>query len=342
MAKKRRLSLARYGSGAIQAARGAYKIARRLRTRTRTRVMGGARGPAPMTSQHDSRLVYRKKTMPRYKKKKWVSFKKKVTAVEYSNRNLQNVSMIQTMYCNANTDRCSFTSAMIYGINGQTGGTGAPPPGGASGTGSMDDMYDVLVNKYAAGGTAMNGRKFLFGSAVMDVHATNVSENALILEVYEIEAKKTYTPATVAYDGPEDLFIQGFVDYSPMANTPLVPSALRLGTTPFNCKLFCQYFTVKTKRRLQVSPGEVVSFQIRDSTNRFIAGNMLGKPNVGWRKGECKGYFFQIYGSPQLDPVALPPFNISPACSMKFSVIKSYSFKQLDSDPIQYGHVEDN
>lgn len=281
--------------------------------------------------------------MPKYKKKRWTSFKKKVTAVAYSNRNLQNVTTIMNQFIYAPTNRTGFTASMIYGINGQVGTVGnpnLPPLVGLSGTGSMDDIFDVLTNKYAAGGSAMTGRRFLFGSAVLDIHVTNIGDATAILEVYEIVAKQTYTPASVAYDGPEDIFIQGFVDYAPMANTQLVPSAVRLGTTPFNCKLFCQYFTVKSKRRIHVTPGEVVSFQLRDSKNRFIAGNMIGKPNVGWRKNECQGYFFQTYGAPRAAGDDLPS-DFAPPVNLKMISIKSYSFKQLDADPIQYGHLED-
>lgn len=340
MAPKRKRSLSTYAKGAVYAARGAYKIARRSANRTRR--YANRTATAPMTSQHDSRLVYRKKTMPKYKKKKWVSFKKKVTAVEYSNRNLQNATTTAIHFLYAAPNRSGYVATMIYGINGTPGTVGnpsIPPLVGLSGTGQMDDMYDVLALKYAPGGTAATGRKFLFGSAVMDVHATNIGDATAILEVYEIIARKTHTPGNTTYDGVEDLFVQGFVDYSPMVNSVAVPSSVRIGTTPFNCKLFCQYFTVKSKRRIHITPGEVTSFQIRDPTNRFIAGNMLGKPNVGWRKGECKGYFFQAYGAARFSGSDLAS-DLSPPVNIKFQVIKSYSFKQLDSDPIQYGHVE--
>lgn len=350
---KRRRSVRR-GSGytvggaieAYNAAATMANYAKRFKkgfSNTTTRRSSGGSAMAPMTSQHDSRLVYRKKSMPKRKRRRWVSFKKKVTAVEYSNRNLQNVTTAQLQYVYAQPNRSSFTACMMYGINGQVGSTGnpnVPPVVGSSGTGSMDDMYDVLTQKYAAGGTALTGRKFLFGSAVMDIHLTNIGDAAGILEIYEIVARQTFTPTTVSYDGPEDLFIQGYVDYATIANTPITPSAVRLGTTPFNCKLFCQYFTIKSKRRVHITPGEVISLQMRDAKNHFIAGNMLGKPNVGWRKGECKGYFFQVYGAPRFLPGTDNTADFAPSVQLKINTIKSYSFKQLDSDPIQYGHQE--
>lgn len=338
--RKRKVST--YGKGFVAAARGAYKIARRVQ-RTRQLLRPRIGSATPLTSQHDTRLVYRKKSMPRRQRARWVNFKRKVTAVEYGNLNLNNVTMVQIQYCNATMNRTSFTAAMIYGINGSPGSPGDIPPFGVSGTASMDDVFDVLSNKYAVGGTAMNGRRFLFGSACMDIHATNIGDSTLILEAYEIYAKQTYTPTLTSYDGPEDIFTQGLgLDYQVMPNTPQTPSALRLGTNPFNCKLFSQYFTVKSKRRIQVTPGELVSFQMRDPRNYFISGNNLGRPNVGWKKGQCKGYFFQIYGQPTVDLPSQTEKTLSAACSLKFTIIKSYSFKQVASEPVQYGHVEEN
>lgn len=282
---------------------------------------------APMTSQRDTRLMYRKKRMPYRKRKQWTSFKRKVTAVQISNTTLQTVVRQQVMYVTCAANRSSKAACTIYGMNGNGGSEGTT--GTTSGIGQIDDMADIINAKY--GTTSGPQKKLLFASACLDVHVYGFGSGPGILEVYEIVARKDFTPALATYDSPEDLYDQGYLDIATVGTTA---TSGTLGTTPFNCRLFCQHFKITKKYRVQYSQGETLSFQMRDPGNHFISGNILGKPSLGWKKGVTKGYFFQLYGSPSTTAT-----NFTIPAEVRITAIKSYTYRQLDVENVSAGVV---
>jgi len=62
-------------------ARNAINMARRAASFTQTRTGRRVSSGQGVTSQYDRRLIYRKRTMPRRKKRRWRGFKNKVLAV---------------------------------------------------------------------------------------------------------------------------------------------------------------------------------------------------------------------------------------------------------------------
>lgn len=323
--KARSRSRSVYRRAGLRLAATGIRYAGRYAARRAGEYMKGGGYQQPMTSQKDTRLIYKKKSMPRRKRKQWTSFKKKVTAVQISNTQLQMVCRQQTMFLTtiANASACCFTG--LYGLAGGVGSTGTT--GVASGTGQCDDISDIFVGKYVSA-AASAGRKLMFASACLDVHVQVTGAANMILEVYEISARKDFAAMSAAYDQVEEIYNQAFADLPVMAGG--LPSAVgsNLGTTPFNSKTFCQYFKINKKYRVQGSPGELLSFQMRDPKNYLIDGNICTRPQMNWRRNQFKGYFFQMYGCPVLAPAT----TLSSAAECKITSIKSYTFRQFDSE----------
>lgn len=279
----------------------------------------------PMTSQKDSRLIYRKKRMPVRKRKQWTSFKRKVTAVEISNKQLQMCARQQTMFLTTAANTSTYCFAGLYGLAGGVGSVGTT--GVSSGTGQCDDIADIFMGKYGTAAISA-GKKLMFASACLDVHIQVTGAANLVLEVYEIVARKDFAAMSAAYDQVEEIYTQAFADLPAMGGLPSATGST-LGTTPFNSKTFCQYFRINKKYRVQASPGELLSFQLRDPKNHLIDGNVVSKPQMNWHKGEFKGFFFQMYGCPTTTPTA---GTLSSAAECKVTSIKSYTFRQFDAE----------
>lgn len=324
--RKRQSPLRRYAPYA-RAAAGAFRT---IRQATATRRQQGRRSyDAPMTSQKDSRLMYRKKRMPARRRKAWKRFKRKVTAVQISNTNIQVAVEQQVCILPAIVNQSSAQFHGMYGIAGNpgsTGFTGAGPPG----QGQLNDIAKIFAAKYAGA----KYRRLLFASACLDVHVKGTGSSSFILEVYEIEARKDYTALSSAYDTVEEIYYNGFADYGPLGTAPGATGS-SLGTTPFHCKAFCQAFKITKKYRVQGSAGETISFQMRDPRNHMIDGNMIANPQIMWKKGLLKGYFFQLYGAPSGTTGAVLTEN----AEVKITAIKSYTFRQLDSESVQGGQT---
>lgn len=318
-------TVARYAPYARTAVRAARSIGRlRLRNNRGNR----QRMDAPMTSQRDTRLMYKKKNMPRYKKKAWKSFKRKVTAVQIANTNLQVAVEQQVCVLPAlqNQSSCQFHG--LYGIAGNGGSFGTSTTG-PPGQGQVNDISKIFNARYAG----PRYRKMLFASACMDVHVKGTGASSFILEVYEIVARKDFTALSSAYDTVEEIYNNSFADVAAVGAIQATGSSL--GTTPFNAKTFCQFFKITKKYRVQGSPGETISFQMRDPRNHFIDGAHLLNPQVMWKKGLLQGYFFQLYGAPAGTTNAI----LTEAAEVKITAIKSYTWRQLDSEAVAAGQT---
>lgn len=303
-----------------------YGIAKSFyRTRTKTKNKVQDRGV--MTSQRDVKTIYRRKPMPRRRRKQWVSFKRKVTATQIANSALMSFFRQQVMYLTTAANASSFTTATIYsygGINGTEGTTGS-----ASGTGQGDDLVDFWTTKYGLTSVGRS-RKTMFASACMDVHIRNSGAASGILEIYEIIARRDYGSSSVSYDSIEELYTNGFTD---TVATPLFTAVTSstLGSTPFQNKLFCQQFKVLKKTRVEISAGETISMQMRDPKNRVAYGAEMNA-NLIFKRGATRGYLFQLYGEPSGTAT-----QKTTACECRVTVLKSYTYRELDSQPATTG-----
>lgn len=287
----RNLRPAGYGAG-MALARSVYNnragIARTIRnayinanrTGSRTRRVSSGQG---VTSQYDRRLIYRKKTMPRYKKRRWRAFKNKVLSVSTkslgSNTIVRN-NLIQSEIglIPSNVQTQALVQLALYPIRG------------------IDSLNDV--NEIMNDNRFQNSSKAIFCSAVLDI--TMRFQSLLVREpqvptgnpalgaevdVYEISWNEASGQSGEATDLLE-AFVVGAAD------TGIIPShtnGLRpqdRGWTPFDSNAALSQHKIKIwkKTKFFLSAEQTATYQVRDpKTHYFSKDSIPSSTSTNWR-----------------------------------------------------------
>lgn len=135
-----------------------------------------------VTSQHDRRVIYRHKSMPRYKKKSWRRFVKKVHAVNGQQLGIRSIvknsSAIATTANGSNSNDQCYTTCCLYGMRGASGLPLVDTPNGYS------DLKQIVSNDTTLSGANYTG-KVLFTSGILDVTYTNETQDIITVQVGE-------------------------------------------------------------------------------------------------------------------------------------------------------------
>lgn len=257
---------------------------------------------APLTTQYDARRLYTYKRMSRRKRKRWVSFIKKVKAASSLLAN-NYLSYTSTDAQAPAAGSQAFGYALIYGINGITPGHG------------NDDLYKIVPDL-----NFFPNKQFRLGfkSATLDAEWSAASTNtgSITLDIYEVVVRKDISKDTS--NNLSDLFFEGIQSLTAAAGSGTALSATQVGVTPFMSKLFCQNVKILGKTRILMSPGQTCHKEIRDPKNRTLQwtdqyNHILGKS--GWTRG-----FFWIAEAVTDGTVFSPAFRINYANVRNYNV----------------------
>lgn len=310
-----------YNRGARGTRRSARLSMRRggSRTMTRTRSGTGTSGLG-VTGQYDRKLVYLKKTMPRFKKRRWRSFVKKVNAA--AEKELGNNTVLfnrQLTSVNTTSGNQIVLTLALYGSNGAADLT--------------DDVAYIgnlgnIGNPTATDGVTVSPTtKYLFQSAVMDVTIQNVSsltsliggvstvtypnECKLECDVYEVFVRRPSLIGTgPAYDTLEDLLNWSETyNYAIKDNTATpVTGEVKIqsrGATPFECASALSRFGIKVlkKTKFMLNQGETITYQVRDP-KRHVAERQRLQTEEGFNFPKWTKVIFIISKlTPQASPI---------------------------------------
>nr|QTE03342.1 MAG: capsid protein [Cygnus columbianus CRESS-DNA-virus sp.] len=265
----------------------------RSKTMTRTRSRQGTSGIG-VTTQHDERLIYRKRPMRGRKKRNWKRFTNKVHAVSEKDLGSQtavfNVGAVQT---NTSATQQIRTSFALYGMNSSVSFWNDMDTIGASlptGAGAVTGAQGLLTSP---------STKVIFKSGVLDLTIRNAStvavsagvtsfasEARMEVDVYECTIRRGDEEG-VAYGTILDMLAQNTVrtDATGGAGTE-VDIALR-GVTPFDCTYSLANFgiTILSKRKYQISNGDQVTYQIRDPRRHVMPVRELTSTEGPNKKG---------------------------------------------------------
>lgn len=232
-----------------------------------------------VTTQHDSRTVYRKRRMPKRKKRPWKKFVRKVRAV--INRSVAsetimfNGSQVNTNATgNNNGSFQSWNICMLYGNNGNPGN-----PGGNGTLGNNDLRKVVNILTGSIGSTTATNSKIAFETAVMDITLSysGTYGGPLELDLYDVVFRKE----------PPDSTIANTLSNALLGTTTLpTGSALTLdsrGVTPFDIPLFLSQSgcTILKKVKYFMAPGNAITYQIRDPRNRYLTKHEITDYGIG-------------------------------------------------------------
>lgn len=268
---------------------------RRRKPRTGTGVLGG--------DQADTRLIYRKKRMPRRMRKRWVSFIRKVDAAqerELGTRTvLYNDQITQTVQTPA--EQGCLTLA-LYGFVNATN----PWLNDLNQIGQLENEGNPTA---AAGATISANSKILFQSAIMDITLRNIStirtdgvdtsspDAALELDIYELYMRKeASTPdSTTANWASITRMLNRY-------NDPLIGGAgtgiaiSDRGATPFEfgAQMSRSGIKIMKKTKFFIPNGQTITWQCRDPKKHVCHYGDL-ETNDGWVKPGWTKVFYLVY-----------------------------------------------
>lgn len=302
------------GAGAARGIRRTVKSARSSSRRISSRG-GRSSDPPPLTGEHDYRNVYRKKRMPWRKKKKWVSFKRKVNSV---------------------LDRRLGTNALLItrsSIIGAPAGAQAGIPGHI-----VLDRQDLseLKDRVASVSPltpllipASNMRYTVTGTFVESIHR-NTTENTIFVDLYYWRVKRDVPLSEFANFNDVITAVTGstanFNQTTGSGGSTL--TAGDLGWTPFLSTAAHRFLEIYNKRRVKVSPGGVFQVTQRSSRNVYVkADEFLDAKSLV--RGMTHGVYMMMYGAPS-GVVGVP--GQAAASQLSSVVHKTYYYKVLQNN----------
>lgn len=275
-----------------------------------------------VTGQYDRKMVYRKRNMPRYKKRRWRKFTHRVHAVAEKDLGSQTILFNRRdLATNSTAGFQIIHTVTLYGNNG----------GSSTGNGDLNYIASLgnSGNPTQAGGATINpSTKILFQSAVLDITIQNTStytsagpqityppEAKMEVDLYEITIRKdAYTQvggSNTSYFNLGDLY-----SYNPTyqyqetdGNTgPLPGSEIQVGSrgaTPFEMGTTNGAFGIKVwkKTKYMLNQGETVTYQVRDPKRRVMERVKLGQIHGFNQPGWTKIIFIIGKLTPQANPV---------------------------------------
>lgn len=298
---------------------GAYAAARRPNNRSMTRTKRGKRKSGTGVTEHrDNRQIYSRTSMPKGKKRKWVSQVRKVNAILGSNLGTRSVVRNGTVTYNWNPTllQQAYTSTVMYGMVGTSD---------AQNTG-YDDLYTIIGSdpdlSTAVG--SPKATKAMFTACILDLTFENTGSEKLEVDVYEFISYGNVHLGNFALDLA--------AAQTRTLNIPTFAAGLNLadrGVTPFEFpQLTKQGYKWIKKTKFFVAPDSTFTMQNRDSRNRFIDSLELsarGTDKNFSKSGWTRGYVFIAK--------ALPGATVSAvSCGYAIGITRKYGYKILEDN----------
>jgi hypothetical protein len=256
----------------------ASRIQRAWRKRRTPSGTGGGKG---VTQEHDRQTIYRRRRMPKRKRRRWIRFVKKVKAVD--ERQLGK----NTVLLNSLVTRRSGTTSKQTIIGFNLYGAGAEDP--YRWLGDMGEIGRRILNlnadqTWVKGESVGESTQVKFTSGVLDLTIRNVSQldsgaldtNAVLeVDIYEIYGNRrfSYGSSTTEYapdnwrllfDADSNREVGIYDRVAATAGTQIEPTDR--GATPFEFGTAIRQYGIKIAKKTKVylRPGSVFTYQARD------------------------------------------------------------------------------
>lgn len=231
-----------------------------------------------VTANYDKTTQYRRKRMPRWKKKRWVSFVKKVTAVGKQSLGTNTVLFNQTLSGAVPFTGQLLLAAALYGYTGTADQSNC--------VGMRDQL--ICINKDARnqGGAlgAFNVGRVTFYSGVIDMTMRNTGSQPLEVDVYKLTFN---TDNAISGD-----FVSTFNSANDMTSVIPGSNGTSLSTTSRGATLFdfpqaisADKMKVWSKRKYFLPAGNTATLQHRDPRNYVV-----NPANVNYYEGAGASY----------------------------------------------------
>lgn len=270
-----------------------------------------------VTVQHDARMIYRKRSMPRRKRLRWKRFKNKVNAIAEKDLGSRTLVFNKTIAFSNNVSGYSACgSVMLY-----------------SQRSGVDSIYNDLNNisalenvaanpTSAAGETIQSSTKFLFQSGIMDItikNASGISDGTVYnadyrgkmeIDIYEIAVRTDATDGVNTYGNLEAMLAENVNQVQKIGGAGTALEYNQRGVTPWDCNYSLSRFGIKimSKKKYFVSNQETITYQVRDPKRRVCMQKDMQNENGFNRPGWSKIIYMvgKLVPGLSLGPVATP------------------------------------
>lgn len=299
---------------------------------TRTGTRRNFQSTGVVSNQYDVKTWYKKKNMPRGKKRKWKTFSKQVKAV-LNKEIAPTIKLLrETGSFQTNTNTQNWGLAIMYTCDG----TVAP----------NNDITECKLAIVGSGGNDF-ATKYRFESACLDLLIRNDTDTwipslslepiprRLVIDMYHVVCRQDI-PISLA-SNLYNLIGQTFNYANDDADTIDDGKILLddIGAVLFHNPIFCRYFKILKKQAIQLGPGQHVELQMRDPKNRSMYG--LQSEQKLALKGWTKGFIYSIRGIPQVSGPSGAQSLTTPAVHVSTGYTRSYVMRPLKDYTIATG-----
>lgn len=324
--KPRGSRYAPYLRAATNVALSAYRGYSKTKTHTKSKD-----AQAFISGQHDSWMLYRRKSRPKYQRKRWKSFKRKVQWV-----NAQQKPRSSIVNTHLALPTCTNNQQAVYWVPMYSGFSSVGDPNQ-----DLKLITDVAMestdNNVRKAGALVNLQSALLESTIYSGHTVPV-----YVDVYYMIAKRSGIDFGKFYnDGLEMADTAGDADEN---KTLLIGSECNyntLGITPFQSTAICRNFTILKKRRILLTPGGTIQLKWSDPKNHIYKMNAHDSSVTedvtdpvatyggnGFIKYLTKGFLFQFYTVP--GTVSTEKSQAITSGQIRITSYKNFYFSTID------------
>lgn len=234
--------------------------------------------PSVISTQYDVGNRYSRKSMPRYKRRKWKGFTNRVKHV------MLQMNPLNT-FTNDNYRRVITWVAEAQATFGQM-------LGGVSAT-DNDEILGAFKAAYggALSTTTVDRYKLFIKSMCLDIQIKNTGANTAVLDVYQLICRKGDRDSNRI----ETSYSNAFAEQDVAAIGTV--TSTNTATTPFQNPLFLSMWKILNKKEILLGSGQTTTMQMRIPYNRMMYGKLL-ENNLQAIAGLTRAYLFQVRGAP--------------------------------------------
>lgn len=252
------------GSALRYSLRAGSDYLRRRSSTASTRSLGSSvRSGVVTTVQKDVRTQYSKTSQPKWKRRRWGKFVKKVHAATESEQGTVSVVRNATLVTTTSSGQ-QYQTPVLYGING----------GNFVSSSGNDDVQTVKASDNRIDTTS----KIKFTAGVMDITMRNLPPEAGVgsdmeLDIYEV----LYTSETKK-NNCHEIIEQAqttTATTTPSTGTNAGLTLLQRGATPFEFPLAIKNGGIRIlkKTKIFLPVGDTTTYQVRDPKTHFMTSN---------------------------------------------------------------------
>jgi len=268
-------------------------------SRAAPRHPAGTRSGAGVTVQHDARRIYQKKRMPRFRRKRWKAFSRKVAAVGERDLGSRSVVFNRTQqFFNQTTDNHNLAYIALYSAFGVDSWM--------ADINNLSGLENPGNPTAAAGTTVQDTTKWIFKSAILDITVRNTSGiitvvsvgNAaptyvldstakLEVDVYELISGREWSTIDGTQSDITSIFSKGSSSTLNIGGAGTGIDLSFRGVTPWDLPYALSYWRLKILRKTKyfVNNGDTFTYQVRDPKRRVITQERMEKTAGGNKPG---------------------------------------------------------